>query len=128
MALQHTTAVRNAIADLIDSLINTGSGDAYLEIGTASGFAGANLLAQIPLQNPAFGAASSGVITLQGVPLSATVAETGTAALGRFVDRDGTEVFRGSVGTSGTDFLIDITSLVDGQTIKVTACTYTAPQ
>jgi len=70
MAITHNTATRNVLADAVDAAINTGSGTATLVIKD-----GASVSATINLQNPAFGAASGGTITLAGVTLSATASE-----------------------------------------------------
>jgi hypothetical protein len=122
MALVHTTAVRNSQADNIDALINTGAGTATLEIATT---AFGTTLAVINLQNPAFGAAAAGIITLQGVPLSDASADaTGTAAVWRIKDRDGTEIVRGTIGTSGTDLIITNTSITAGEEVRITSMTY----
>lgn len=123
MALTHSTAARNALADQIDALINTGSGTATLVIKD-----GATVLATINLPNPAFGAASSGVITL-GSTSAATATGTGTADSFDIEDRDGTVVVSGSVTATsgGGDIELDNTSVTSGQSVEITSLTYTAP-
>lgn len=126
MALTHTSAVRTALADKIDDYVNTGAGTSKCQIATSSAFT--TLLAEFDLSNPAFGAAVAGVITLASVPKTDSSANnTGTAANGRIIDRDGTEIVRGTVGTSGTDWIIDNVSIVSGQTVILNSLTWTAP-
>ena len=125
MAITHTTTVRNALANLIDDQVNSGTTDANGDLVIMT--SGDVEVATLALSNPAFGAASSGTITLAGVPKSDTNATGGTAALFKFQNRDNTEVFRGSVGTSGADLNLSSTSIGAGDTVQVTSFTYSAP-
>ncbi len=127
MALTHTTATRNTLADEIDTLVNTGTTDAGGDIIIEES-AGPTTLATITFQNPAFGAASSGTITLAGVPLSNTASATGTANRFQIRNRDNTEVFRGTVTATsgGGDIELDNTSINSGQTVQITSLTYSA--
>ncbi len=43
------------------------------------------------------------------------------------VNRDGTVIFHGTVGTSAADLILDNVSIATGQTVTITAATYTAP-
>lgn len=124
MAITHSTAVRTAVADSIDALVNAGSTFGKLKILTSANA----VLATVTLQKPAFGSASSGVITLAGTPLSATAAGDGTAAKFSVTDSDDNIIFTGSCGLSGSspDLTIDNTSIITGQTVTVTAHAYTA--
>lgn len=117
------TALRNVLADAIDNEINTGAGTATFVFETS----GDVEVATIDLQNPAFGAAAAGVITLQGVPLSDTSATGGTTAQASVFDRDTTKQFELTVGTSGTEIIIS--SVVIGATdqVDLTALTITVP-
>lgn len=128
------TAVRNSLADQYDSLVSTGAGTATVTIrtGAAPGpnaAASGTLLATFSLQNPAFGAAATGVITLQGVPISATAAATGTAGHCRIHDRDGTVVGEGTVTATGGggDVELASTSISAGVTVRITSGTVTMP-
>ncbi len=124
MAVTYTTAVKNDRMNAVDDAINSGAGTAVLEIGTAGMAA---VLATINLPNPAFGASASGVITLQGVPLSDTSADsTGTAAEARIKDRDGNDVITGlTVGTGSEDIVLDSVSITAGQTVTINSGTLT---
>jgi hypothetical protein len=72
--------------------------------------------------------ASAGVKTFTGMPLSAAAAAAGTASFYRIYATNGTTCHeQGTVGTSGTDMIIDNTSIASGQTVNITAWTKTAP-
>lgn len=117
------TALRNVLADAIDNEINTGAGTATFVIETS----GDAEVATIDLQNPAFGAAAAGVITLAGVPLSDTNATGGTAAQASVEDRDGTKQFELTLGTSGTEIIISSTAIAATDQVDLTALTITVP-
>ena len=125
MALVHTTAVRDALANLIDDQVNAGSPPGNFILQTSADA----ILAEITLANPAFGASSSGVITLAGVPLEDTSADaSGTAAKFRFRNAADTEIFQGTVTATGGggDIEIDNTTIVAAQTVRLTSFTYAA--
>ena len=124
MAITHTTTVRNALANLIDDQVNSGTTDANGDLVIMT--SGDVEVATLALSNPAFGAASSGTITAASIT-DDTSATGGTAALFKFQNRDNTEVFRGSGGTSGADLNLSSTSIGAGDTVQVTSFTYSAP-
>jgi hypothetical protein len=76
MALTLETVTRNAIADALDVLINSGGGAGYLEFQTS----GDVEVATITFDATAFGAASTGTITMASAPKSDTSATGGTMA------------------------------------------------
>ena len=125
MSLVHTTAVRNTLADAIDTAVNQGSAAGNFIVQDS----GDVVLAEITLQDPAFGASSSGTITLAGTPLEDSSADaSGTAAKFRFRDSDDTEIFRGTITATGGggDVEIDNTSIAVGQIVRLTSFTYSA--
>lgn len=117
------TNARNALADAFDDLVNTGAGTAEGRLETS----GAVEVATFALQNPAFGAASNGVITLQGTPLTDTNATGGTVAQFRIYNRAGTVVSRSNVATSGAEITITSTSIASGEQVTLTSLTVTVP-
>lgn len=117
------TALRNVLADAIDNEINTGAGTATFVFETS----GDVEVATIDLENPAFGAAAAGVITLAGVPLSDTSATGGTTVQASVFDRDTTKQFELTVGTSGTEIIISSTVIGATDQVDLTALTITVP-
>ena len=123
MALTLETGLRNTLADAIDTHINTGGGTAQLKFETS----GDVEVATIDLQNPAFGAAATGVITLAGTPLSDSSATGGTVAQFSIYDRGATKVLEGTVSTSGADINITSVSVAATEVVQLTSFTITVP-
>lgn len=123
MALTLETPTRNALADALDALINTGAGTAQLKFETSADVA----VATIDLPNPAFGAAVAGVITLSGTPLQDTNAAGGSVAQFSIYDRGSAKVLEGTVATSGADINISSTTIGVGDTVELTSFTITVP-
>lgn len=125
MALVHVTAVRNTLADAIDTAVNTGAGTATIEFQTA----GSVEVATINLGNPAFGAAASGTITLNATT-DDTNATGNASPVTKFVlkDRDGAEVLTGSVTATsgGGDIELSAVIIGAGSTVSITSLTYSA--
>lgn len=127
MALRQDTDLRNALAQAFADAFPAGS---TIEIRTGTQPASANsaasgtLLATITLPSTPFGSPTGGAISKNGT-WSATVSTSGTAGYARFISSS--RAFDVSVGTSGTDMIIDNATLVGGGTITVTSFTYTVP-
>jgi len=131
MALTFVTSLRNSMADLIDDSVNLGAAAGKIQFADAADTTFATLIAEITCQDPAFSAAASGVITLQGTPLSDTSANnTGTIGIFRFVDSDNNEVVRGTCSTSGGggDLILSTLSVTAGQTVTVSSASITVAQ
>src|SRR5688500_7323357 len=120
MALQLSVAVRNAILDSIETTIGT---SAVIRIRTgavpahcAAADAG-TVLAGITCPSDWLAAASAGSKAKAGTWQDASANATGTAAHFRVYDSTGTTChMQGTVGTSGTDMVVNTTSLIAGQT------------
>jgi len=127
MALTHTTTMRdvltNAVVDAIDAGTTDTTGDLVLMTSGDVTVASLSWTA-----TPAFGASSTGVATMNTIN-DDTNAIGGTIALFKFVDRDNTEVFRGTVTTTSGGGDIELSSLTigAGDTVSITSATYTAP-
>jgi len=123
MAITHSTAQRNALADSVVDAIDGGSANpnGQLVIMTS----GDVEVATLECANPAFGDAAGGVATANAIS-DDTNATGGEAALFKFVNRDGTEVFRGTVATSGADLNLSSTTIGASDTVSVSNFTYTA--
>lgn len=130
MALQLSVAVRNARLDAIESTIGT---SAIMRIRTgavpatcATADAG-TVVATLNLPSDWMAAASSGTKAMSGTWQDASADATGTAAHFRIYDSAGTTChMQGTVGTSGTDLIVDSTSFTSGQSFSITAFTLTA--
>lgn len=124
MSVTHATAVRSALADLIDTLVNTGAGTAKLRLRD-----GTTTIVDFDLADPAFGAASSGVITLASTPIAATAAASGDVDNAQLLDQDGGVVLSCSVTATGGggDIEVSNVSIANGQDCSLTSLTYSAP-
>ena len=124
MTVAYSTTVANSRLTVVRDAIDGGPAAGVLKIFTA---AYATLLATLTLSDPC-GTVAAKVLTFSGMPKSAVAGNTGTAAIARFEDSTGTIVADGlTVGTSGTDVIIDNTSIASGQTVNLTAATITHP-
>lgn len=125
MAIVHSTATRNGIADYVVDQIDTGTGAGTLEFQTAADAEIATLI----FSATAFGAAAAGVATAAAIT-SDTTANAGTIAKARIKKgTSGVEVLNCSVTATGGGGDIQLSSVVisAGQTVAVSSLTYTAP-
>ncbi len=124
-------AVRNALLDAIETSIGVSavlkiySGSAPANVAAA---ATGTVLATLNLPSDWMAAASSGSKALAGSWQDASADNTGTAGwFGIFASDGTTRHIQGTVGTSGTDMIVDSTSFTAGQSFSVTSFTLTAP-
>lgn len=125
MAVTHSPAARDDLANRIATLVNTGAGsNATLEFQTS----GDVEVATCNFSATAFGAASSGTITANAIA-SDTDATGGTVAKAVIKDKDGDIVLSGTVTTSGGggDIIMSSLSVGAGDTVSASSLTYTAP-
>jgi hypothetical protein len=123
MAVTYSTAAKNARLDAVTTLIDAGTAG-KLKIRDS----GNVVLATLTLADPSSPGAAAGVLTMDFDPdISDTSADaTGTAANAIITDSADTTVISGlTVGTSGTDIILDSTSITAGQTVTITAATIT---
>jgi hypothetical protein len=124
MAVTYATDVKQSRMEAVIAQIDAGAGPGVLQIGTA---AMGTVLAEFTLADPC-GSASGAVLTLDFDPdISDTSANaSGTAAAARIRDSDANDVITGlTVGTSGTDIILDSVSITAGQTVTITLGTIT---
>jgi hypothetical protein len=108
---------------VVATAIDAGAGAGVLQIGTA---AMAVVLASVPLDDPAASVGGAGVLTIIGLPNSVVAVGAGNAAAARIRDSNGVDVVTGlTVGTSGTDIIIDAVAVAVGQTIQLNSGTLT---
>lgn len=134
MTLRLSVAARNAGLDAALNLADAGSGPATIEVrtgaqpATADTAATGTVLVTFTCADPAFEVAAAGAKDLDANPdLTAAAGNTGTAGWARCKDSNGNAIFDGSVGTAGTDFIINSTSITAGQTVNLTLGTITDP-
>jgi hypothetical protein len=135
VALSFSDSLRNSRANAITTACDAGSGAAILEIRTGAkptspdDAATGTLLASVTLNDPSFGAAADGVITLDDSPAltDASADATGTAAHFRIKTSAGAGVVDGTVTATGGggDLTLNTVSLVASATFTVTGGTIT---
>lgn len=123
MAVTYSTAAKSARMTAVVNEIDAGAGAGKLKIRDS----GNVVLATIILADPS-GTVSSGVLTFDFDPdVSDTSADaSGTAHNAIITDSNDVTVISGlTVGTSGTDIILDSTSITAGQTVTLTTGTIT---
>lgn len=129
MTLQYSVSVRNAKLDAIETAIST---SAIMKIRTgavpancAAADAG-TVLATVALGSDWMAAASGGAKAKSGTWEDTSADASGTAAHFRIYASDGTTChIQGTVGTSGTDMIVDSVSFTAGQSFTVNTFTIT---
>lgn len=118
MAVTYASALKADRLNAVITRLDAQSGNAILKIGT-SGMA--STLVSVSLAKPC-ATVSGGVLTFSGLPKSATATGAGTAAAAQLTDSAGTVWVDGlTVGVSGTNVIIDNTSISVGQTVNFNA-------
>lgn len=127
MAIQFSTTFRDNAIGQFESTVGTAP---TLEIRSGSPPAdcaaadSGTVLATMVLPSDWLGAASSGAVSKSGTWQDLTADATGTA--GHFRIKQGATChMQGTVGTSGTDMIIDNTSINSGQQVTVNSFTMT---
>lgn len=127
-----SNAAASAAADAVTSLVDGGTLRIYSgtkPAGPDSALSGNTLLAELTFGNPAFGSASNGVATANGITADSSANATGTASFFRAFASDGTTaVFDGEVGTTGSDLNLNSTSISSGAEVSISSFTYTQPK
>lgn len=117
MAVTYATAVKTARMQAVADQIDAGASPGKLKIYTSGG---GSLLVTFTLTDPC-GTVSGTTLTFDFDPdLSATAGNTGTAAEATITDSADTVKVSGlTVGTSGTDVVLDSVSITSGQTVTL---------
>jgi len=132
MALQYSTAVRNAQLDALESTISTSAvlkirtGAAPANVATADS---GTVLATMSLPSDWLAAASSGSKAKSGTWQDASADATGTAAHFRIYASDGTTAhIQGTVTATGGggDITLDNTSIASGQVVTISTFSISA--
>lgn len=126
MTVGMSTTLRNA---RLDAITAAAGASAKLRIydGTrpATGGTATTLLAELTCNATFAPAAASGVLTLNAITQDSSADATGTATWGRIVTSGGTFVLDCSVGTSGTDIILNTASIVAAAAVSCTSAVFT---
>lgn len=129
MAIQLSTAVRNARLDSIETTISTSAvlkirtGAAPADVATADS---GTVLATLTLPSDWMAAASSGSKAKSGTWQDSSADASGTAAHFRLYASDGTTAhMQGTVGQGSGDLSLDNTNIAAGQSITINTFTLT---
>lgn len=118
--------------ELLDALTNeANSGKLRLYSGTRptnadTALSGNTLLAELTMNATSAGASSAGVWTANAITSDSSADATGTASFCRLLQSDGTTAFADfSVGTSGTEVILNTVSIVAAAVVSCSAMTIT---
>jgi len=119
MAVTLTTAARNAACNAIVDLVDAGTGDSTLVFYASNG---STEVATCTFAATAFGA--SGAVN-PGEAIAANItsdtsATGGTTTIAKFLDGDGTEVLRCTVGAGSGDISLTNNVIAAGETVAIT--------
>lgn len=122
-----SVARRNAGLDTMFDVLNGGYFDLYdgsQPATTETSISGPVKLVRLAL-NATFGAGASSATKTAGAIASGIALATGTATWGTFVTSGGTRVMDVSVGTSGTDVVMDSVAIQQDATVSCSSCVIT---
>lgn len=115
MSIEYTAQIKN---DRLGVVVDAIGASGFCKILDASG----NVLATLALAETA-GSVSSGVLTITA-PISGTVTTSGTAAAAELTTASGAVKVSGlTVGTAGTNIIVDDVALVAGGTFYINSFT-----
>ena len=130
MAVTHTTAVRNGIADYVVDLVDGGAtaGLLIFRITGSTAATPTTEVATLTFTDPAFGAASSGTATASAITDDSS-ATGGTVAFATLEDDVSTVCAHCNVTATGGGGDIELSSLVVAatDTVSMSSLTYSAP-
>lgn len=131
MTMTVATAVRTTLATAIKDAIDAGSGAGTIKIYTGTKPAGPDtaitsqtLLGTLTCSDPC-GTVTNGVLTFSAITQDSSADATGTATWARIASSTPTDIVDVSVGTSGTDLIMNTVSIVSGGPISITSLTIT---
>ena len=136
MAIQISTAARNAAVAAVAALVDADVGAGTVTIRTGappalvSDPATGTLLVTLTLNDPAFTGPVTGVMTLDVSPvISALGVAAGTAGYFRMADNSGDVTLQGTVTATGGggDLELNTTSIAIGTTVEITSGTLNMP-
>lgn len=119
MAVVYVDTLKNNRLDEVTAAIG---GTGVLEIYDSGE---TTLLASISLADPAAPAATGGVLEFDMPQSDSSANATGTAAEAKITDGTSDVLTGLTVGTSGTDIVLDSTSISSGQTVTINSASIT---
>lgn len=129
----YSTTLRNSRQDEITALVDAGTGagkvkvyDGAVPANVGTALSGQTLLAQGTLSDPSAAAASGGVWTASSITADASADATGTPTFARITDSDDNDIIQLTVGTSGTELIINTATITASQEVQFTSLTITA--
>ena len=126
MTIRFNTAQRNSIVTALTGELAGATLSIYTGTQPADPNSAPSGTKLVDITINGFNAAASGSATLDtSSPNTGVAVAAGTAGWGRITGATG--VIDGTVGTSGTDFTINSTSVSNGATVTLTAMTITQP-
>lgn len=128
--MNYSTTIRNTGLDAITTAVGS-SGILVIYSGTqpatvATALSGNTVLATLALSATFAPASSSGVLTANAITNDSSADNSGTATWGSLETSGGTRCVDFTVGTSGTDMIIDNTSISAGQVVSCSSFVITA--
>lgn len=126
MAVRFGTLLRNTILNNIISSLGASAAQLKIYTGTqpASAEDAATGTLLVTITTIGWNAAAGGSADITGTKTGTAVA-TGTAGWARLSNTGDTQRIDGSVGTTGTDFIIDNTSISSGGVVALTSALLT---
>lgn len=127
MAVTHSTAMRNTLADAVDTAIGT-SGFLRFRLSGTVGSPG-TVVATLPLSATAFGAASGGTITANAITSDTNATGNASPVATATLETSGsTVVVHCAVAASGSDInMSGGLTVANGDTVSCSSLTYSAP-
>ena len=127
MSVTHADAMRNSLADLVVDAIDAGTdGKLVFRITGSTADVPTTAVATLTFPAVAFGAASAGVATA-GTIVDDSSAAGGVIAFATLETSAAVVCAHCAVGTSGSDINLSSLDVTAGDTVSVSALTYTAP-
>ena len=125
MAVTFSVAIKNERADALTAKVDVGSTNTYGQLWFMD--ASDNVLSKHDMSDPAFGAAASGACVADTIA-SANGLLTGAATKFSIVDKDETEVYRGTVtavgGGGDLESSTSSTQITASENVDVSSLTY----
>lgn len=132
--LRLPTATRNALAQVLQTLVDGGATFGTIQIRSGTQPTSANdaatglLLATLTFPDPSAPSASSGTLSFDCDPdITTTASNNGVAEWARVLDSNGVTIFDCDVNTVGSTIIIDNTTIVSGSPVTLLSFTVTMP-